>query len=103
MLSMSRKVLLLLALMAVGGGAKPCFAAGRQHTVGPTYGGYGYNPYQSHYGPVYAQRELDWLGQQPRIHGLDYGYGLGYFFGLGPPHHYGNGLLAAPAAAGRSR
>ena len=48
---------------------------------------YGYYPYQECYGPIYAQRELDYLTFQPGIRGLDYGYGVGYFFGFGPPKY----------------
>jgi hypothetical protein len=49
---------------------------------------YGYNPYKICYGPVYAQRELDYLTYQPGVRGLDYGYGIGYWFGFGPPKQY---------------
>lgn len=49
---------------------------------------YGYNPYKVHYGPIYAQRELDRLTYQPGVRGLDYGYGIGYWFGFGPPKQY---------------
>ena len=49
---------------------------------------YGYDPYKLHYGPIYAQRELDYLTYQPGVRGLDYGYGIGYFFGFGPPKQY---------------
>ena len=49
---------------------------------------YGYDPYKLHYGPIYAQRELDYLTHQPGVRGLDYGYGIGYFFGFGPPKQY---------------
>lgn len=62
---------------------------------GPVSGGlagtsatYGYNPYKIHYGPIYAQRELDRLTYQPGVRGLDYGYGIGYWFGFGPPKQY---------------
>ena len=49
---------------------------------------YGYNPYHWPYGPVYAANELNRLGAaSPHIHGLDYGYGLGYFIGYRPPSH----------------
>lgn len=49
---------------------------------------YGYNPYKVHYGPLYAQRELDFLTYRPGVRGLDYGYGIGYWFGFGPPKQY---------------
>jgi hypothetical protein len=49
---------------------------------------YGYFPYKKFYGPLYAQRELNYLTHQPGIRGLDYGYGCGYCFGFGPPKQY---------------
>jgi hypothetical protein len=49
---------------------------------------YGYCPYKTCYGPMYAQRELGYLTYQPGVRGLDYGYGCGYFFGFGPPKRY---------------
>ena len=56
---------------------------------------YGYSPYESHYGPIEAQYELDgWMTNHPAVRGLDYGYGIGYFFGLGPAHHYSHGIRA---------
>jgi hypothetical protein len=59
---------------------------------GPRYS-YGYYPYKSHYGPIEAQYELEGLTYHPAIKGVDYGYGLDYFFGSGPPYHY-HGLRA---------
>ena len=44
--------------------------------------------YQHHYGPIEAQRELDFLTYQPAVRGLDYGYGIPYFIGDGPPKQY---------------
>ncbi|MGN6544977.1 MAG: hypothetical protein ACTHK7_08000 [Aureliella sp.] len=44
---------------------------------------YGYYPYKSHYGPVYAANELNGLGGGgPHVHGLDYGFAARDMLGL---------------------
>jgi hypothetical protein len=44
---------------------------------------YGYYPYKSHYGPVYAANELNALGAGgPHVHGLDYGFTARDMLGL---------------------
>lgn len=45
---------------------------------------YGYQPYRSFVGPIRARYELDPYVTAPRKAGVDYSWGLGYFFGRGP-------------------
>lgn len=75
---------IIAAVNPAGAGAQPPVRSGLYGTS-PTYG---YNPYKVHYGPIYAQRELDYLTFRPGVRGLDYGYGIGYWFGFGPPKQY---------------
>lgn len=76
----------LLTIVTLWAGAQ-AHAADHGPTRGPRYS-YGYYPYKHHYGPIEAQGELDGLTYRPGIRGVDDGYGLGYFFGGGPAHHY---------------
>ena len=45
---------------------------------------YGYRPYRPRIGPIRARYELDDYVYSPRRAGVDYSYGIGYFFGRGP-------------------
>ncbi|REK17288.1 MAG: hypothetical protein DWQ37_06700 [Planctomycetota bacterium] len=45
---------------------------------------YGYRPYKSFVGPIRARYALDPYVYSPRKAGVDYSWGLGYFFGRGP-------------------
>ena len=45
---------------------------------------YGYRPYASFVGPLRARYELDPYVYNPRTPGVDYSWGIGYFFGHGP-------------------
>ncbi len=45
---------------------------------------YGYRPYRPLVGPIRARYELDDYVDNPRQAGVDYSWGIGYFFGFGP-------------------
>ncbi len=45
---------------------------------------YGYRPYRPLVGPIRARYELDDYVTNPRKAGVDYSWGIGYFFGFGP-------------------
>ncbi len=45
---------------------------------------YGYRPYKPWVGPIRARYELDDYMYNPRQAGVDYSWGIGYFFGHGP-------------------
>ncbi|MGE0758402.1 MAG: hypothetical protein AB7O38_15345 [Pirellulaceae bacterium] len=82
----------MIGMITIGLGVIATAVCGDGRRPVPSFTGsnysYGYNPYQPHYGPIEAQRELSRLTHQPSIRGIDLGYGLGYFFGAGPSHHY---------------
>ncbi len=45
---------------------------------------YGYRPYTPFVGPIRARYELDPYVYNPRQAGVDYSWGIDYFFGHGP-------------------
>lgn len=45
---------------------------------------YGYRPYTPWVGPIKARHELDPYVFSPRTPGVDYSWGVDYFFGHGP-------------------
>jgi hypothetical protein len=82
---------LLMGALGLIGWAILGGAALAQHPAREVPMPYGYNPFKSHYGPIEAQYELDGLTHQARVKGLDYGYGVDYFFGSAPAYHYQHG------------
>lgn len=82
-------VLLILGLLLViATGTELKAEAPSTNGLSGTSPTYGYNAYRPHYSPIFAQRELDYLTYRSGVRGLDYGYGIGYWFGFGPPKQY---------------
>lgn len=72
---------LALAAPAIGQDDLPRHHHPGYHTVKTVYG---YRPYTPYVGPIRARYELDDYVYNPRTAGVDYSWGIGYFFGHGP-------------------